>query len=192
MRNGSKIRASALGTLITGGLLVLVSCSSVASATTTTQAVKLTRFDAGLHNLSANPVIRRAAAHRFSIELHDPASLPVALSSSSETPSSVRSALATYVDDVTIVVWLVSFGAMGAWTAYNPRNTETVNIPVSDIPALFATSSTEPGVYRLRDQKHLMLVRSVAVDGQTVGAVGFVLTQTQLDPILEAEAVQLR
>ena len=191
-RHGSGVTASLVVTLIVGGLFVLMGCSSVASATTTTQAVALARFDPGLQALSAHPVIRRAAGYRLSIEIYDPASLPVAISSSSDTPASVRSVLATYVDGVTIVTWLVSFGAMGAWTAYDPRNTETVNIPVSDIPALFAGSSRDVGVFRLRDQKHLMIVRSVAIDGQKVGAVGFVLTQTLVDPSLEAQAVQLR
>jgi hypothetical protein len=99
--------------------------------------------------------------------------------------------LAGDVDEVVIVAWLVSFGAMGAWTAYDPRTAETVDIPASGIPALAAGPSGELGVYRLRDRQHLMLVQPVIDGEQAVGAVGFVLARAYADPSLAARAVQL-
>jgi hypothetical protein len=121
----------------------------------------------------------------------DPAALPVAIGEASEPPGSVRAVLATEIDGDVIVDWLVSFGAMGAWTAYDPRSAESVAIPVSEIPALVEGSPTDLRSYQLRDRKHVMLVYPVVVESETVGAVGFVLTQTDADPLVVAKATPL-
>jgi hypothetical protein len=80
---------------------------------------------------------------------------------------------------------------MGAWTAYDPRSAESVSIPVSEIPALVEGSPTGLSAYRLRDREHVMLVYPVVVESETVGAVGFVLTQTDADPLVVAKATPL-
>jgi hypothetical protein len=166
--------------------LLLVGCSPV--ATIAAPAPARTTFATRLRQLSAQPAIRRAARYRLTLRPDDPESLATAAQSSPESPQEVRAALAGDVDGVVIVAWLVSFGAMGAWTADDPRNPETVNIPVSAIPDLVANSPGELGVYRLPDRRHLMLVRPVVVGDHAVGAVGFVLTQAYDDPALAAAA----
>jgi hypothetical protein len=159
--------------------------------TVSTDTSARSAFDARLRALCVNPVIQQAAQHRLGMAARDPRALATAVAASPAPPESVRAALAKEVDGAVIVDWLVSLGAMGAWTAYDPRNPEPVNIPVSDIPALVASRPGELGVFVLRDRKHLMLVRPVVVEDQTVGAVGFVLTETYEDPALFADAVPL-
>jgi hypothetical protein len=172
------------------GLLLLIGCSPTVTTMTTEMSAR-SAFDARLRALSVNPVIQRAAQHRLGMASRDPEALAMAVATTDESPGSVRVALAGEVDEVVIVDWLVSFGAMGAWTAYDPRNSEPVNVPVSDIPTLVARRPGDLGVYRLRDRKHLLLVRPVFVGGHAVGAVGFVLTETYEDLALSAEAVPL-
>jgi hypothetical protein len=147
---------------------------------------------ARLNELSTNPVIQQSARHRFGSAASDPERLARAIASTDTTTQSVHAVLANAVDEVVIVDWLVSFGAMGAWTAYDPHHSEPVNVPVSDIPGLVAHSPNDVGVFRLRDHQHLMLVLPVVVDNETVGAVGFILARTYVDPTLAAAAVELQ
>jgi len=170
---------------------LLVSCSPVTTTTIATSSLRLSAFAARLAQLSANATVQRAARYRLVFALSDPIALAASTASSAGTSGSVRSVLMQFVDDVVIVDWLVSFGAMGTWTAYNPDNSETVWIPASTIPSLVQNSPRGSRVYRLRDQKHLMVVHAVVVDNEAVGAVGFILSQTYEDPALEAEAMQL-
>src|SRR5579885_3217896 len=167
-------------------VLLLVGCSPV--TTITAPAPARSTFTTRLRRLSAQPAIVRAAQYRLLLDPDDPESLATTAGSSPESPQEVRAVLAGDVDGVVIVAWLVSFGAMGAWTAYDPRNPETVDIPVSEIPDLVANSPGELGVYRLRDHRHLMLVHSVVVGDHAVGAVGFVLAQAYDDPAVTAAA----
>jgi len=173
------------------GLFIMVGCAPVAAVSVTTRASEQPAFEARLRALSVDPVIQRAAQHRLSIASREPEALAIAVAAPNETSRSVRSVLAEDVDDQVIVDWLVSFGAMGAWTAYNPRNAESVLIPVSDLPALVKGASGGPVIYRLRDEKHLMLVQPVVVGDTVVGAVGFVFAQTFDGTLLRTEAVQL-
>lgn len=167
-------------------MLLLVGCSP--ATTVTAPAPARSTFATRLRRLSAQPAILRAAQYRLTLGPDDPESLATAAQSSPESPREVRAVLAGEVDGVVIVAWLVSFGAMGAWTADDPRNPETVNIPVSEIPDLVANSPGGLGIYRLRDHRHLMLVDPVVVGDHAVGAVGFILTQTYDDPALAAAA----
>ena len=167
-------------------VLLVVGCSP--ATTTTAPAPALSTFTTRLRLLSAQPAILRAAQYRLLPGPDDPESLAAAAQSSPESPQEVREVLAGDVDGIVIVAWLVSFAAMGAWTAYDPRNTETVNVPVSAIPELIANSPGEMGIYRLRDGRHLMLVRPVVVGDHAIGAVGFVLTQAYDDPVVAATA----
>jgi hypothetical protein len=172
------------------GLLLLVGCSPAVTTVTMGTSAR-SAFNSRLQSLSANPVIQQAAQYRLGAASVDPRALTTAVAAGPAAPETVRPALDGEVDEVVIVDWLVSFGSMGAWTAYNPRNPETVNIPVSDIPALSASRPDDLEVFLLRDGKHLMLVRPVVVGNQAVGAVGFILTETYKDPALSAEAVPL-
>ena len=169
--------------------LLLVGCSPV--MTSAAPAPVPSNLTTRLRLLSAQPAILRAAQYRLTLDRNEPDSLTTAVQSSPEAPQEVREALAGDVDADVIVAWLVSFGAMGAWTAYDPRNPETVNIPVSAIPDLVAKSPGVLGIYRLRDQRHLMLVQPVVVGNHAVGAVGFVLSETYADPALAAVAIPL-
>jgi hypothetical protein len=189
-RHSPRLVALSVVIVLVCGLLSLVGRTS-ATTTSITDASTRSAFDARLRRLGADPAILGAAQHRLSFAAHDPAALVSSAQTSPETPQEVRSVLARDVDEVVIVDWLVSFGALGAWTAYDPSSTEAVNIPVSDIPSLFAHPPFELGVYRLRDRRHLMLVRPIVVGDRAVGAVGFILTQTHADPTLAAEAVPL-
>lgn len=174
-------------------LFLFAACapSKVVQSTPTAPTETLTSIKARLVALSAHPVIQRAAAHRLSLDSREPDALAIAVSSPSVAPQTVRDVLATEVDDVVIVDWLVSFGAMGTWTAFNPRSTETISIPVTDIAFGYEHTPNQLRVYRLRDAKHLMLVLPVVVHSSVVGAVGFVFTQVHVDSTLEGEAVQL-
>src|SRR5207248_3165836 len=106
-----------------------------------------------LRLLSYSPTIVAAAQRRLTFASNDPSTLGTTIDTSTTSTRDVRSVLAEDVDDVVIVAWLVSSGAMGAWTAYNPRNDEPVLVPVSEIPPLVATPAAELGIYRLRDHK---------------------------------------
>lgn len=167
-------------------LVVVCSPTTTSTAPALTRSMLLTR----LRHLSAQPTILRAAQYRLTLGPDDPQSLAAAAQSSPESPREVRDVLAGDVDGVVIVAWLVSFGAMGAWTADDPRNpeTETVNVPVSTIPDLVANSPGELGIYRLPDGRHLMLVHAVVVGDHAIGAVGFVLAQAYDDPVLATAA----
>lgn len=169
-------------------LTVLLVVGWSPATTSTAPAPALSTLTTRLQRLSAQPAILRAAQYRLTLGPDGPASLAAAARSSPESPREVRDVLAGDVDGIVIVAWLVSFGAMGAWTADDPRNAETVNVPVSAIPDLVANSPGELGVYRLRDHRHLMLVYPVDVDDQAVGAVGFVLAQAYDDPVVAAAA----
>ncbi len=172
-------------------LFLLLACAPAAPEPIATPVEKLSAIEARLRVLSVNPVIQRAAQYRLSIPSGEPDALAIALSAPNETHQTVRDVLAEDVDDVIIVDWLVSFGAMGTWTAYNPRTSETVLIPVTDIAFHREHTPDHTDVYRLRDQKHLMLVQPVVVDGSVVGAIGFVFTETFDDTALEAPVDQL-
>jgi hypothetical protein len=172
------------------GLLLLVGCSPVVTTVTMGTSAQ-SAFSTRLQSLSANPVIQQAARYRLGAASLNPRALARTVAASPAPPDTVRGALAGEVDEVVIVAWLVSYGAMGAWTADDPRNDEVVNIPVSAMESLVAGRRHELTVYRLRDQKHLMLARAVVVDEQAVGAVGYILTQTYEDSALDAVAVQL-
>jgi hypothetical protein len=169
---------------------MLVSCSPVATLTTL-HASSRPSFDARLRALGTNSVIQGAAAHRLAFASGDPETLATSIRASGASSGSVREVLSRDVDDVVIVAWLVSSSTLGAWTAYNPRSDEKVGIPVSDMPGLVTHSKDGFGVYRLRDGKHLMLVEPVVVGDETVGAVGFILSDRNEYPELEGEAVQL-
>ncbi len=169
-------------------VLLLAGCSQ--ATTITAPAPAQSTFLTRLRLLSVQPAILRAAQYRLIAGPDDPESLAAAARSSPESPQDVRDVLAGDVDGVVIVAWLVSFGAMGCWTAYDPRSPEieTVNIPVSTIPDLVANSPGELGIYRLQDHQHLMLVHAVVAGEQAVGAVGFILTQAYDDPVMAAAA----
>ncbi len=194
---GSGARLSWRGSPVAGGwsalvvgLLLLVGCSP-AVTTVTLGTSGRSAFRTRLQNLSANPVIQQAARYRLGAAALNPRALATTVAASPATPDTVRGALAGEVDEVVIVAWLVSYGAMGAWTADDPRNDEVVNIPVSAMESLVDGRRNELRVYRLRDQKHLLLARAVVADEQAVGAVGYILTQTYDDSALDAAAVQL-
>jgi hypothetical protein len=127
--------------------LLLVGCSPV--ATIAAPAPARTTFATRLRQLSAQPAIRRAARYRLTLRPDDPESLATAAQSSPESPQEVRAALAGDVDGVVIVAWLVSFGAMGAWTADDPRNPETVSIATAaERPLVQGAASQPPGTER--------------------------------------------
>lgn len=173
-------------------VLLLVGSAPIPTPSIAASRRTLAGFDARLRDLSADPKIQRAAQYRlFSAGLAGVSSLVAASAVAEDAPGDVQTVLATDVDDVVIVDWLVSFGAMGAWTAYDPKNPETVFIPVSDVSSLVERSPDQVVVYRLRDKQHLMLVRPVVVGSVTVGAVGFILAQFYEDPALDAAAIQL-
>ena len=172
-------------------LFLLLACAPAAPQPTATPAEKLSAIEARLRVLSVNPVIQRAAQYRLSISSGEPEALTIALSAPNETQKTVRDVLAEDVDDVVIVDWLLSFGAMGTWTAFNPRTSETVSIPVTEIAFHREHTPDRIATYRLADQTHLMLVQPVVVDGSVVGAVGFVFTETFDKTALDAPIDQL-
>jgi hypothetical protein len=152
----------------------------------------LAGFDARLQRLSTDPHLQRAAGYRLaSSPSHDPTALGATVQSPDEPATSVHTVLAAEIDQVVIVDWLISFSAMGAWTATNPSNPEEVNIPVSAIPSLVQRGPSRLQVFRLGDNKHLMLVRPVMAGSSAVGAVGFILAEDYRDPVLDAAAVPL-
>jgi hypothetical protein len=172
-------------------LFLLIACAPAAPEPIPTPAEKLSAIEARLRVLSVNPVIQRAAQYRLSIPSSEPDALAIALSAPNETHQTVRDVLAEDVDDVVIVDWLISFGAMGTWTAYNPHTSEMVSIPVTEIAFHREHPPDHIATYRLADQQHLMLVQPVVVDGSVVGAIGFVFTETFDDTALEAPIDQL-
>ena len=189
--SASRTRAMAIGPIVlVVGTILLVGCATLTGILSSPLAAR-SSFETRLHVLSRNSVIQQVARYRLRMVVHDPAVLAYTLRTTENTPQGVRAVLAEEVDDVVIVDWLVSFSAMGAWTAYNPRNPEAVSIPVSDIPSLVGRSPGTLNVYRLSDRKHLMLTYPVIDDNQAVGAVGFVLTETYADPVLTAQAIPL-
>ena len=157
-----------------------------------TQQRPVGSFDARLRAIGADPLVLRAVQYRLYVgSSGQSVSLTDAAASENQRPGSVRDLLKANVDDVVIVDWLVSVGAMGAWTADNAFNHEDVSIPVSEALSLVSVSPDRLAVYRMRDRRHLMLVRAVVVKGSTVGAVGFILTETYRDDAIEAVAIQL-
>ena len=178
--------------LIALSVLLLASCADLRKTPTPTPVPTRSAFDTRLQNLSSDPSVQRAAQYRLmSSPSGDPAALAATIGSTGQAPESVRTILLRDVDDVVIVDWLVSFSAMGLWTADNPHTSEVVSIPVTDIASRVQQAPVDLGVYRLRDQKHLMLVRPVVVRNIPLGAVGFILAQAYESPDLDALAVQL-
>ncbi len=170
---------------------LLLAPAPAASQPIATPAEKLAAIEGRLRILSVNPVIQQAAQYRLSIPSGAPEALGIALSAPNETHQTVRNVLAEDVDDAVIVDWLISFGAMGTWTAYNPHNSETVSIPVTEIAFHREHTPDRIATYRLADQQHLMLVQPVVVDGSVVGAVGFIFSQSFDDTTVDVPIDQL-
>lgn len=146
---------------------------------------------AHLRALSEDPVIQQAAQYHIGITGSEPEAPAVAAACAPESPASVRTVLARYVDNSVLVAYLVSSGSSAVWTACDSAGAETANIPASTIPSLAQSMPGEIGVYRLADRHHLMLVHRVVAKGEVVGAVGFILRQDYSDPVDAAQATQL-
>ncbi len=186
-------RSRPSGCLITFALslFLLLACAPATAPSAVNAAEKRSAIDARLRALSVNPVIQQAAKYRLAIASSEPEALAIAVAAANEPHQTVREVLAEDVDDVVIVDWLVSFGAMGTWTAFNPRTSETVLIPVTEIAFRREHAPDHTEVYRLRDQTHLMLVQPVVVDGSVVGAVGYIFSETFDETTLDATVDQL-
>ncbi len=173
--------------------LLIVGCAPLSTPSAARAPATGASFDQRLRALSVDPLIQRAAGYHLYVGSTGRAtSLTDAAASEHQQPGSVQAVLAANVDDVVIVDWLVSFSAMGAWTADNPSNHEDVSIPVSDASTLVSAPPDHLVVYRMRDKQHLMLVRAVVVQNVAIGAVGFILAQSYQDAALSAAAIPMQ